>query len=181
MWGGADVDGESSLTFFHLILFSQKGIKEATLDPLLKNIPVIVLSDEDSDVPATNKRRRLTKNGSIVNDNVHIISSSDDVVLPLSIKKTNQKEIVKNEKMESDDECPIRFSRNRNIKLQSSSKILTGSLIDEDTDEDIVDSQVAGDEVVPHSNDSIDNEADDEYDYSDSFIDDGPIVDEPTS
>ncbi|GKB11655.1 hypothetical protein Tco_0845578 [Tanacetum coccineum] len=101
---------------------------------------------------------------------------------------------------ESDDECPIRFSRNRNIKLQSSSKILTGSLIDEDTDEDIgkdnqvdnesdnlfhdeaiVDSQVAGDEAVPHSNDSIDNEADDEYDYSDSFIDDGLIVDEPTS
>ncbi|GJZ35532.1 hypothetical protein Tco_0581349, partial [Tanacetum coccineum] len=176
------------------------GIKEATPDPLLKNAPVIVLSDEDSDLPATNKRRRLTKNGSIVNDNVHIISSSDDVVLPLSIKKTNQKKIVKNEKMESDDECPIRFSRNRNIKLQSSSKILTGSLIDEDTDEDIgkdnqaddesdnlfhdeaiVDSQVAGDEAVPHSNDSIDNEADDEYDYSDSFIDDGPIVDEPTS
>ncbi|GKB44397.1 hypothetical protein Tco_0889339 [Tanacetum coccineum] len=106
------------------------GIKEATPDPLLKNLPVIVLSAEDS---------------------------------------------------ESDDECPIRFSRNRNTKLQSSSKILTGSLIDEDTDEDIVDSQVAGDEVVPHSNDSIDNEADDEYDYSDSFIDDGPIVDEPTS
>ncbi|GKA23671.1 hypothetical protein Tco_0709704 [Tanacetum coccineum] len=172
------------------------GIKEATPDPLLKNVPVIVLSDEDSDVPATNKRRRLTKNGSIVNDNVHIISSSDDVVLPLSIKKTNQEEIVKNEKMESDDECPIRFSRNRNIKLQSSSKILTGSLIDEDIgkdnqvddesdnlfhDEAIVDSQVAGDKVVPHSNDSIDNEADDEYDYSDSFIDDGPIVDEPTS
>ncbi|GKE33381.1 hypothetical protein Tco_1452703, partial [Tanacetum coccineum] len=26
----------------------------------------------------------------------------------------------------------------------------------------------------------IDNEADDEYDYSDSFINDGPIVDEPT-
>ncbi|GJT78033.1 hypothetical protein Tco_1044758 [Tanacetum coccineum] len=80
-------------------------------------------------------------------------------------------------KMEFDDECPIRFSRNRNTKLQSSSKILTGSLIDEDTDEDIV----AGDEAIPHSNDSIDNEADDEYDYSDNFIDDGPIVDEPTS
>ncbi|GKB14214.1 hypothetical protein Tco_0848137 [Tanacetum coccineum] len=127
---------------------------EVTLDPLMKNVPVIVLSDEDSDVPATNKRRRLTKNGSIENDNVHIISFSDDVVLPLSIKKTNQKEIVKNEKMESDDEY---------------------------TDEDIVDSQVAGDEVVPHSNDSINNEADDEYDYSDSFIDDGPILDEPTS
>ncbi|GKG58924.1 hypothetical protein Tco_0602633, partial [Tanacetum coccineum] len=47
-------------------------------------------------------------------------------------------------------------------------------------DEAIVDSQVAGDEAVPHSNDSIDNEADDEYDYSDSFIDDEPIVDEPT-
>ncbi|GJZ66531.1 hypothetical protein Tco_0623227, partial [Tanacetum coccineum] len=170
------------------------GIKEATPDPLLKNVHVIVLSDEDSDVLATNKRRRLTKNGSIVNDNVHIISSSDDVVLPLSIKKTNQEEI------EFDDECPIRFSRNRNTKLQSSSKILTGSLIDEDTDEDIgkdnqaddesdnlfhdeaiVDSQVAGDEAIPHSNDSIDNEADDEYDYSDNFIDDGPIVDEPTS
>ncbi|GJT66472.1 hypothetical protein Tco_1017952 [Tanacetum coccineum] len=139
----------SSLTFFHLILFSQKGIKEATPDPLLKNLPVIVLSAEDS---------------------------------------------------EFDDECPIRFSRNRNTKLQSSSKILTGSLIDEDTDEDIgkdnqaddesdnlfhdeaiVDSQVAGDEAIPHSNDSIDNEADDEYDYSDNFIDDGPIVDEPTS
>ncbi|GKA44826.1 hypothetical protein Tco_0737622, partial [Tanacetum coccineum] len=120
------------------------GIKEATPDPLLKNLPVIVLSAEDS---------------------------------------------------ESDDECPIRFSRNRNTKLQSSSKILTGSLIDEDTDEDIgkdnqaddesdnlfhdeaiVDSQVAGDEAVPHSNDSIDNEADDEYDYSDNFIDDGPIL-----
>ncbi|GJS62326.1 hypothetical protein Tco_0657110 [Tanacetum coccineum] len=102
--------------------------------------------------------------------------------------------------MESDDECPIHFSRNRNIKLQSSSKILTGSLIDEDTDEDIgkdnqaddksdnlfhdeviTDSQVTSDKSVPHSNDSIDNEADDEYDYSDSFIDDGPIVDEPTS
>ncbi|GJX56358.1 hypothetical protein Tco_0286255 [Tanacetum coccineum] len=146
---------------------------------------------EQEDVPATNKRHRLTKNGSIVNDNVHIISSSDDVVLPLSIKKTNQEEIVKNEKMESDDECP---------KLQPSSKILIGRLIDEDIDEDIgkdnqaddesdnlfhdeaiVDSQVAGDEAVPHSNDSIDNEADDEYDYSDSFIDDEPIVDEPTS
>ncbi|GKB39486.1 hypothetical protein Tco_0884428 [Tanacetum coccineum] len=119
--------------YFELIGCVTRGIKEATPDPLLKNVPVIVLSDEDSDVPTTNKRRRLTKNGSIVNDNVHIISSSDDVVLPLSIKKTNQEEI------ESDDECPIRFSRNRNIKLQSSSKILTGSLIDEDTDEDNVD------------------------------------------
>ncbi|GKG34355.1 hypothetical protein Tco_0437051, partial [Tanacetum coccineum] len=28
-------------------------------------------------------------------------------------------------------------------------------------------------------NDSIDNEADDEYDFSDNFINDGPIVDEP--
>ncbi|GKB22980.1 hypothetical protein Tco_0862381 [Tanacetum coccineum] len=115
-----------------------KGIKEATPDPLLKNVPV---------------RIRM---------------------YPLL---TNA---------ESDDECP---------KLQSSSKILTGCLIDEDTDEDIgkdnqaddesdnlfhdeaiVDSQVAGDEAVPHSNDSIDNEADDEYDYSDNFIDDGPIT-----
>ncbi|GKC18453.1 hypothetical protein Tco_1020603 [Tanacetum coccineum] len=48
-------------------------------------------------------------------------------------------------------------------------------------DEAIVDSQVAGDEAIPHSNASIDNEAHDEYDYSDNFIDDGPIVDEPTS
>ncbi|GJX83604.1 hypothetical protein Tco_0333085, partial [Tanacetum coccineum] len=128
------------------------GIKEATPDPLLKNVPVIVLSDEDSDVPATNKHRRLTKNGSIVNDNVHIISSDDDVVLPLSIKKTNQEEI------ESDDECPIRFSRNRNTKLQSSSKILTGSLIDEDTDEDI----------------GKDNQADDE---NDNLFHDEAIVD----
>ncbi|GJS60999.1 ribonuclease H-like domain-containing protein [Tanacetum coccineum] len=112
----------------------QTGIKEATPDPLLKNVPVIVLSDEDS---------------------------------------------------ESNDECPIRFSRNRNTKLQSSSKILTGSLIDEDTDEDIgkdnqaddesdnlfhdeaiVDSQVAGDEVVPHSNDdSIDKKLIKNNDY----------------
>ncbi|GJV44203.1 hypothetical protein Tco_1428739, partial [Tanacetum coccineum] len=156
------------------------GIKEATPDPLLKNVPVIVLSDEDSDVPATNKRRRLTKNGSI--DNVHIISF-DDVVLPLNLMMNVQFVLVVTE-----------------TQLQSSSKILTGSLIDEDTDEDIgkdnqaddesdnlfhdeaiVDSQVVGDEAVPHSNDSIDNETDNEYDYSDSFNDDGPIVDEPTS
>ncbi|GJS59324.1 hypothetical protein Tco_0654108, partial [Tanacetum coccineum] len=43
--------------------------------------------------------------------------------LILSIKLTNRELYT-----ESDDECP---------KLQSSSKILTGSLIDEDTDEDI--------------------------------------------
>ncbi|GJR36992.1 hypothetical protein Tco_1212676 [Tanacetum coccineum] len=137
------------------------GIKEATPDPLLKNLPVIVLSAEDSDVPATNKRRRLTKNGSIVNDNVYIISSSDDVVLPLNLMMNVQFVLVVTE------------TQNCNPVQKYSLEV--------SHDEAFVDSHVAGYEAVPHSNDSIDNEADDEYDYSDNFIDDGPIVDEPTS
>ncbi|GKD71053.1 hypothetical protein Tco_1325143, partial [Tanacetum coccineum] len=41
----------------------------------MKDIPVIVLSDDDSDVLVTIKRRRLVKNGAIVKKNyVQVVS-----------------------------------------------------------------------------------------------------------
>ncbi|GKD10511.1 hypothetical protein Tco_1190196 [Tanacetum coccineum] len=56
-----------------------KGINNASL----KDIPLIVLSDDDSDVPVTQKRRKLTKNGKFVNDNdINLISFDDENILP---------------------------------------------------------------------------------------------------
>ncbi|GJW45922.1 hypothetical protein Tco_0077568 [Tanacetum coccineum] len=71
------------------------------------------------------------------NDNVHIISDDDDVVLPLSIKKTNQEEIVKNEKMELMMKCPIRFSHNRNKTAIQFKYTHGNSILMKTTDEDI--------------------------------------------
>ncbi|GJT06053.1 hypothetical protein Tco_0840515 [Tanacetum coccineum] len=73
----------------------------------MKEIPVIVLSDDDSDAPVTIKHRRLVKNGTIV-----------------------KKNYVQNEK------APYGYWKNQKKELCSVSKSTTKNLIDEPTDDE---------------------------------------------
>ncbi|GJT54250.1 hypothetical protein Tco_0989304 [Tanacetum coccineum] len=108
-------------------------------DESVKDVSVIVIFDDELDVPMTKKPRRLLKNGHIVNNHEsHILSSNDN-------KKYYEEENQKDQKLESDDELPIRQSEDDLTLLE--------------------DLNVA---------------ATDDYDYMDSFIDDGPLDDEDT-
>ncbi|GKD34387.1 hypothetical protein Tco_1249896 [Tanacetum coccineum] len=94
----------------------------------MNDVPVIVLSDDESDVPVSSKRRRLSKNGYLVNNNeVHVVSSSDEKLLPLSTKKEE----------ETDEDFTIRIKRSKNSNLPSIPKKSKMVLIDESSDDDV--------------------------------------------
>ncbi|GJX79436.1 hypothetical protein Tco_0327585 [Tanacetum coccineum] len=142
----------------------------------MNDVPVIVL---------------LSKNGYLVNNNeVHVVSSSDEKLLPLSTKKEE----------ETDEDFTIRIKRSKNSNLPSIPKKSKMVLIDESSDDDVGNHTYVkhhldkffddshehlhkGEELVDGSTDEVphSDEEDDrsnEYDLTDSFIDDGPLVEE---
>ncbi|GKC43020.1 hypothetical protein Tco_1060742 [Tanacetum coccineum] len=88
---------------------------------------------------------------------------------------------------ESDEEFTIRFKRSENRKRLYIPKIPTMALIDDSTDDDVANSNDVkdhfdillddeADDEVPHSYESDDRP--NEYDFSDTFNEDGPLDDE---
>ncbi|GJT27694.1 hypothetical protein Tco_0907969 [Tanacetum coccineum] len=127
----------------------------------MKNIPLIVLSDDDSDAPVTMKRQRLEKNGAIVKKNyvqgekqprrtnqttyqrmknhpIIVISEDDDdeLVLPITNKKAYGKEIQQSENSKNNEESKVGFNTNKKNCPGLDSKTPTKNLIDEQTDEE---------------------------------------------
>ncbi|GJY56097.1 hypothetical protein Tco_0455212, partial [Tanacetum coccineum] len=126
-------------------------------------IPVIVLSDDDSDVPVTIKRRRLVKNGAIVKKNYvqdepkakkhkailnkGRMANNNDVDMTfldkkkeLPIKKAYGKEVQKIDNVKANDESPIWFNTDKKKKPCFVTKSPAMNLIDEPTDEEFSDS-----------------------------------------
>nr|GEW16046.1 hypothetical protein [Tanacetum cinerariifolium] len=102
----------------------------------MKEIPVIVLSDDDSDAPVTIKRRRLVKNGTIVKKNY--------------VQETN-------------DGNPIGFNNNEKKELYSVSKLTTKNIIDEPTDDEFNEYESFSEDFVSlfdkEANDDVDSKA----------------------
>nr|GEW88558.1 pyrophosphatase [Tanacetum cinerariifolium] len=172
----------------------------------MKDVPVIVLSDEESVLLKINKKilhmiLRLLKNSTFFNNiEVHIVSFDDENVLHMANKKKIEEET---EKEESDEAFSIRFKRSENRKRPYIPKIPTMTHIDESMDDDVanpndvkdqfdillddeVDDDIyEGEELVHETTNEVlhSDESDDrfnEYDFSNTFIDDGPLDDEPS-
>ncbi|GKC96529.1 hypothetical protein Tco_1161971 [Tanacetum coccineum] len=135
-------------------------------------------------------------------DDVRLFPSDDEDVLPLTNTTIVEENTRNNKNMESYYELPIRFKRSKKKSLHFVPKINKINTIDESTDDDIDLSQknidpefdyLFDDEAkddsqhvdcltdettydLPHLNDFDDN-ANDDYDYSDSFINDEPSDD----
>ncbi|GJY33585.1 hypothetical protein Tco_0418054 [Tanacetum coccineum] len=129
----------------------------------MKDIPVIVLSDDDSDAPVTIKCRRLITNGAIVKKNYvqdepktkkhktllqkERIANNNDLHMnfldkrkELPIKKAYGKEVQKIENWKTNDESPIGFNTDKKKDPCLVSKSPTKNLIDEPTDEEFSES-----------------------------------------
>ncbi|GKA39666.1 hypothetical protein Tco_0732217 [Tanacetum coccineum] len=104
-----------------------------------KDIQVIDLSDDDEvPVPFTLKRRRLMKDDTFANKHVvDILSSDEENMVLLSLKKIVENDTKKDKIMKYDDESPITFTRSNNKLRPSSSK--RQKFIGVETDEDKID------------------------------------------
>nr|GEV39093.1 hypothetical protein [Tanacetum cinerariifolium] len=107
-----------------------------SLNHKLPFIPKTLIDESmDDDVAnSTDVKYQLSKNTTFVNNNeVHIVSSNDENILPMA----NNLEIVKEtDNDECNEDFTIRFKRSDNHKLPSIPK----TLIDESTDDDVANS-----------------------------------------
>ncbi|GKC67474.1 hypothetical protein Tco_1100072 [Tanacetum coccineum] len=167
----------------------------------MDHVPLIVLSDDDSDLPSTKKRNVNNNENVITKDDVCLISSDDEELLSLTERKLFEENTKNNENMESDDdEIPIRFKQRKNNKFNSMSKKRRMNCIYDSTDDEVdVIEKTTNHEVeqlfdVKSKDDSQDvhgithqttynlthsEETEDdvkvEYDSNDSFINDGSL------
>ncbi|GJX28690.1 hypothetical protein Tco_0236769 [Tanacetum coccineum] len=167
----------------------------------MKDIPIIVLSDDDSDAPVAIKCRRLVKNGAIVKKNyvqggqnqnlsnettyqrmkkvpLIVISDDDDDELKkeLPMKKSYGKEVPKIKNVKTNNESPIGFNTNKKKDQCMVSKSLTKNLIDEPTDEEFSDLNTYKNNKRFSLDDFVDATAEDLYDsdmYSVRSVSDG--------
>ncbi|GJV18758.1 hypothetical protein Tco_1367778 [Tanacetum coccineum] len=105
----------------------------------MKEIPMIVLSDDDSDAPVTIKRRKLVKNGTTVKKNyVETKAKEHNTLLKKGRIGNNTDGYMSflTNKKETNDGNTIGFNNNQKKELCSVSKSTTKNLIDEATDEE---------------------------------------------
>ncbi|GJY55915.1 hypothetical protein Tco_0455030 [Tanacetum coccineum] len=94
----------------------------------MKDLPVIVLSDDDSDAPVRIKQRRLVKNGAIVKKN-----NVQDGKTQTSTNEYQTRKRVPLIVISDDDDDELKTKKK---DLCSDSKTPTWNLIDEETDEE---------------------------------------------
>ncbi|GJZ25701.1 hypothetical protein Tco_0569954 [Tanacetum coccineum] len=140
----------------------------------IKDIPIIELSDDEDAVPVKRKCHRLVKNGCLIKNNVvEIVSSDDDKGESLADTKMVDVDIQKrgkNEKKDFNDDEPITFTRSKKRSRSSLSKSHAFCLIDEDSDEEVVNDKTT-------DNNTDEDEPSDEMDELDDFSDDEDAID----
>ncbi|GKB42794.1 hypothetical protein Tco_0887736 [Tanacetum coccineum] len=173
-----------------------------TIDTLMDHVPVIDLSDDDSDLPSTQKRNVNNDENVITKDDVRLISSDYEELFPCTERKLSEEDTKKMKTWydEYDNEIPIRFKRRKNNKFNSMSKKRRMNCIYDSTDDEVaVIENATNQEVeqvfdVESKDDSQDvhgishqttynlihseeteNDFKVDYDSNDSFINDGSL------
>ncbi|GJU57118.1 hypothetical protein Tco_1234884 [Tanacetum coccineum] len=66
-----------------------------TIDALMGHVPVIVMSDDDSDLPSTQKRNVNNDENVITKDDVRLISSDYEELFPCTERKLSEEDTKK--------------------------------------------------------------------------------------